>query len=260
MSTKPLDKRVPHIGEKAVKRSSTPQPTLEGHSLLPQTDESVRKRTLSRTQGRPRDLVLPPLEHSVLIHTEAAYMPGLNAESAVNQTLQSTSLGRSATTAHPHKQSIKVKPTRSNTLPTSQPEPSGSEGVDVGISATVYLKTLDGSRTVHNATDANSVLRYILERGWLSDQMQTIAVWEVWTQLGIERPLRPDESIKALMDSWDTTSKAVLMVKRIPTLSATIDQVSMLTGNFKGPSDKCNSQLQSIPLSKQGNGVSAISR
>lgn len=193
MSTKPLPKHAPHLGERATKRASTPQPVLEGHSLLPHSDESVRKRTQHRTQkvepGRSaREAALPPfVEQSVLAFTEAESAPGIpsHAPSAAAEAQAShASVARALTTARPSRPTARP-PARSNTLPppitTSSATPSTSTAAHPVDKITVYLRTLDGSCTVKNPTTAEAVVRDVP----LPDSLSTIALWEVWTALGI---------------------------------------------------------------------------
>lgn len=189
MSTKPLRKHAPHVGEPASKRASTPQPELEGHSLLPHTDESVRKRTMSRSKdsaGQNRDAALPLfVEQSILAFTEPESSAGLGSEAPVSGSAAHhlTGVMRSLTTARPARHGPqRPPPARSNTLPapiiTSNIGPSGSSSID---KITVYLRTMDGSCTVKNPTTAEGVVREVP----LPDALSTIELWEVWTALGI---------------------------------------------------------------------------
>lgn len=223
MSTEPLKKGVPYVGEPARKRSSTPQPEYEGHSLLPQTDESVqqRSRALSTTRGtQPKHMLPPFVQDSVLAFSEGESSSSIASEVPVGHT--SAGLVRAKSSAHPTRQGVRV-PTRAPTYPTPTPqqpeiqarEPHRATSPDSeGQTITVYLKTLDGSCTVQNATTAEKVIQDVLSRGLISDPIQTLALWEVWNGVGLERPIRPAENLGAIMDTWDQAS--VFMVKRLP--------------------------------------------
>lgn len=201
------------------KRNSSPPPLLAGHSLLPQTDESVRNRQKGSSK---RAAELPPFVQNARLEISDDENP--LAQLARAQTFAASKAprrqppARSMTTAGSSSRPAREAAPRRAAPVTKPVESRPIEPVGPTHNVAVYL---DEQRPpLQLDYQSTSLVKELLPKALSKAQVAEArrgkaALWESWTALGLERPLRAEENLGVVMSCWpDSSRKAVALSLR----------------------------------------------
>ncbi|GAA94032.1 uncharacterized protein L969DRAFT_22375 [Mixia osmundae IAM 14324] len=211
-----LSSKLDKVQGASVGSSSKSSPVLAtvGHSLLPQTDESVAARSQSRRGSSANRSMSPASPH-------AENLPDFLQESKLTFA-QTDKVQRTS-------EALIAEMARSQPPIVSGPEPllAVSQNVETRLAEAgsellrIFVGDVDHSCTVSISavTTIKDVLEQLSVKGALTGSEQekgNWALWDYWSNHGLERPLREYERVADVRASWtpDTAHTGVLIAKK----------------------------------------------
>lgn len=195
---------------------SSPIKDFNGHSLLPQTDESVRKRSRSRNRGEAHAILPPFVSNAVLaISDDETPLVSLSRAATTRPTKKDQKmedLSRRKTTSTTHRSHKNLPPLATQITPFRHPVSPPEATRTPALPQHVYLQDLQHCSNIRlmEASTPSDILRYLVRKG---RAQPTWTIFEVWPQYGIERVIGLNETITSCTQSWPKDASVLLLAK-----------------------------------------------
>lgn len=211
--------------KKAQRRVSSPIKDFNGHSLLPQTDESVRKRSRSRNCGEAHAILPPFVSNAVLaISDDETPLVSLSRAATTRSSKKdqkAEDLSRRKTTSTTHRSHKNLPPLATHITPFRHPSSPLETARTPSLPQHVYLQDLQHRSNIRllEASTPSDILRYLVRKG---RAQPTWTIFEVWPHYGIERIIGLNETITSCTQSWPKEGQVLLLAKECPLATAAL--------------------------------------